>query len=112
MIRTGNIEMTLTRSYGQRIFAAYVVSKGPDDPSNLVLDSFRIENKELKEYKQHVLERYDACNGKNPDLCIVDMMIVETAGELSVLLMLKKQVLVVKMKDEPKIECPYEWDSD
>jgi hypothetical protein len=111
-IRAGNIEMTLTRSYKRRIFAAYVVSKGESEPNNLVLDSFMIENKELKEYKQHVLERYDVTDGKTPDIGIVDMMIVENEDQLSVLLMLKKQVLVVKMRAEPKIECPYEWSTD
>lgn len=106
-IRTGNIEMTVTRSYKDRIFAAYVVSQGEKSPNTLVLDSLIMENKELKEYKQHVLERYDS-----DTTGIVDMMIVENEGQLSVLLMLKNQVLEVKIRAEPKIECPYEWSTD
>jgi hypothetical protein len=72
---------------------AYIVNKGQKGPNNLMLDSFIIENKELKEYKQHILERYDA----EKETTIKDMMIIEQ-DKLSVLLVLTNQVLLVKMR--------------
>jgi hypothetical protein len=73
---------------------AYIVNKGQKGPNNLMLDSFIIENKELKEYKQHILERYDA----EKETTIKDMMIIEQDDKLSVLLVLTNQVLLVKMR--------------
>jgi hypothetical protein len=40
--RTGNIDITITRSFKKSVYVAYIVNKGQKGPNNLMLDSFTI----------------------------------------------------------------------